>query len=393
MMIIKSHTKQKNKSILILIQLFIASFCICIGLGLLELNISHITQVKSVFSTDTLCMNIDIATKGEVLSKEQKTMLEELYKYIKNDNRVSSVGSYDIGYIKSDTSDRPDKLYSNVKVIAIDNDLMNLFNNSKNIGTIKDYKNKSIPVLVGKKVKTIIPIGSSKIIKLNSGNKEYPVIVKGVIKKHTFSLTSGFGNIVSDSIEELDDTIIVVLSKDEPSLFKNQLLINLKNNVDDDFFKKDLYKTLNKYNMVGSIHNINDEINQYINRNKIPMMACIGISVILLILSSFGLLGVILSSIIRRKIEFGIRYSIGATPKNIMCLIVGEVLFLFLIGNFLGVMVAFILSLFTPGISIGLFTIVISTSIMLIFCFLSSVIPAIKIIRMEPVKLINKGSD
>ncbi len=393
MMIIKSHTKQKNKSILILIQLFIASFCICIGLGLLELNISHITQVKSVFSPDTLCMNIDIATKGEVLSKEQKTMLEELYKYIKNDNRVSSVGSYDTGYIKSDTSYRRDELYSNVKVIAIDNDLMNLFNNSKNIGTIKDYKNKSIPVLVGKKVKTILPIGSSKIIKLNSGNKEYPVTVKGVIKKHTFSLTSGFGNIVSEFIEEPDDTIIVVLSKEEPSLFKNQLLINLKNNVDDDFFKKDLNEALNKYNMAGSIHNINDELNLYINRNKIPIMACIGISIILLILSSFGLLGVILSSIIRRKIEFGIRYSIGATPKNIMCLIVGEVLFLFLIGNFLGVMVAFILSLFTPGISIGLFTIVISTSIMLIFCFLSSVIPAIKIIRMEPVKLINKGSD
>jgi putative ABC transport system permease protein len=393
MMIIKSHTKQKNKSILILIQLFIASFSICIGLGLLEFNISHITQVKSVFSLNTLCMNINIATKGETLSKEQKTMLENLYKHIKNDNRVSSIGSYDIGYIKSDTSDRPDELYRNVKVIAIDNDLMDLFNNSKNIGTIKDYKNKSIPVLVGKNVKNIIPIGSSKIIKLNSGNKEYPVTVDGVIKKHTFSLTSGFGNTISKYIEEPDDNIIVVLPKDEPSLFKNQLLINLKNNFDDDSFKKDLNETLNKYNMTGSIHNINDELNIYINRNKIPIMACIGISLILLILSSFGLLGVILSSIIRRKIEFGIRYSIGATPKNIMQLIVGEILFLFLVGNFLGIMLALIISLFSSGIKIGMITIFTSTVIMLIFCFLASLMPAIKIVRIEPVKLINKGSD
>lgn len=393
MMIIKSHTKQKNKSILILIQLFIASFSICIGLGLLEFNISHITQVKSVFSLDTLCMNINISAKGESLSKEQKIMLENLYKYIKNDNRVSSIGSYDTGYIKSETSDRPDNLYRNVKIIAIDNDLMNLFNNSKNIGTTKDYENKSIPVLVGKKVENIIPIGSSKSIILNSGNKEYPVTVNGVIKKHTFFLTSGFGYIVSKYIEKPDDNIIVVLPKDEPSLFKNQLLINLKNNFDEASFKKDLNETLNKYNMTGSVHNINDELNLYINRNKIPIMSCIGISVILLILSSFGLIGVILSSIIRRKIEFGIRYSIGATPKNIMQLIVGEILFLFIVGNFLGIMLALIISLFSSGIKIGMITIFASTVIMLIFCFLASLMPAIKIIRIEPVKLINKGSD
>ena len=91
--------------------------------------------------------------------------------------------------------------------------------------------------------------------------------------------------------------------------------------------------------------------------------------------------------------SFGIRYAIGATPKDIMCLIVGEVLSLFLLGNFLGVMVALILSLFISGISIGIITIAISTLIMLIFCFLSSLIPAIKIIRIEPIKLINKGSE
>jgi len=393
MMIIKSHMKQKNKSILILIQLFIASFSICIGLGLLEFNISHITQVKSIFSLNTLYMTTNMDSLGGNLSKDQKMIIENLYKYIKNDNRVASIGSYDTGYVTSDTSDRRDGLYKNVKVLAIDSDLINVINNSKSIEAIKDYKSNSIPVLVGKNVENIMPIGTTKVIKLNNVNKEYSIIVKGIIKNNTFFLTNSFSSDISDNIERTDDKIIVILPKSEPSLFGNNLLINLKNNFAEDSFKTDLSKVLNQYNMTGSVHIINHEVNQYIERNKIPIIASVGVSLILLMLSSFGLIGVILSSIIRRKTEFGIRYSIGATPKNIMQLIVGEILFLFLVGNFLGIMLALIISLFISAIKIGLITIFISTLIMLIFCVLSSLIPAIKIIRIEPVKLINKGSD
>ena len=393
MMIIKSHTKQKNKSILILIQLFIASFSICMGLGLLEFNISHITQVKSVFSLNTLYMSINTGNTGGNLSEDGKTTLNSFYKYIKNDKRISSIGSYDIGYVKSDISDRPNELYKNVKVIAIDSELTNVFSNLNIIETVKEYKKNIIPVIVGKNVENIMPIGSIETIKLNNSNKEYSVIVKGVIKNNTYFLTDSFDSNISDNIERTNDKIIVILPKGETSFSGNNLIINLKNNSDGSYFKKDLDITLNKYNMTGSAHNINQEVNEFINRNKIPIIASIGVSLIILFLSSFGLLGVILSSIIRRKIEFGIRYSLGATPKNIMQLIVGEILFLFVVGNFLGIILALIISLVTSGIKIGMITIVTSTAIMLIFCFLASIIPAIKIITIEPIKLINKGSD
>ncbi|RXI40060.1 hypothetical protein DP129_04890 [Clostridium tetani] len=389
MMIIKSHIKQRNRSILILIQLVIASFSISIGLGLFDSNIFHISKVKSIFPSNSIYINA--STSLGPLSESEKSRLFNLYKHIKNDSRVSYIGSYGTGYIKSDSSDKPDERYKEIKVIAIDSDLVSIFNNLKGmeIKINNENNDSSIPVLVGKDIGKIIPLGSKKVIKINSSPEEYSVNVEGIIKKDTFFIGGSIGSTISDGIEEVANKLIVILPKNEKILIKDNLLIKLKNDSDKDKFILDVKQALDTQNMNGFVHDINYEIKDYMSRNKVPIIVSIGLSLLLLILSSFGLVGVILSSIIRRKTEFGIRYSIGATPKNIMQLIVGEILFLFLLGDLIGISLAFALSMAVDGINIGFITISASTMTMLIFCFLSSLIPAIKIIRTEPIELIN----
>lgn len=118
------------------------------------------------------------------------------------------------------------------------------------------------------------------------------------------------------------------------------------------------------------------------------MLFSLGFSIIILILCSFGIVAIVLSSILKRKIEFGIRYSIGASPKNIMTLIIGEILLMFILGDIIGTILTYVISINIDTVKIGCLTIFPTTLIMFIFSFLSSLIPAIKIINMEPIKLI-----
>ena len=106
------------------------------------------------------------------------------------------------------------------------------------------------------------------------------------------------------------------------------------------------------------------------------------------------MIAVILLSILRRKREFGIRYSIGATQINLIFLIIFEVLIVFLMANIVGHFFAFILSeVMIHEIRVGLFTILASDIIMITFCLITVLIPCIKIMRMEPVNLIKGGKE
>lgn len=393
-MIIRSHIKQKSKSILILIQLFISSLCLSFGLGFFELNLSHITKVNSLFSMSTLYTYININGPVSNRSDDDNISIKQFFNSLKNDSRVSSIGSYDIGYIKSESSEnRPDSSYNNAKVIVVDYSLLKILINSKQIGLTNDLQNSMLPVVVGNNLKYLLPIGKTKTIKLNSSGKEFSINVKDYIKKDTYFLPNSFGGYISHKISPTENMVILALPPDEQPLYREGIFIQLKPGSNEEQFKNDLSNLSIEYGLNSYVHSIGDEITEYVNRNKIPMMVSLFISLILLFLSSIGLIGVILSSIVKRKSEFGIRYSLGCTPLNLLKLVVGEILTLFVAGTFLGISCSLIISIFIPEMKIGLLTISVSSIIMFIFCLLSSLIPAIKIIKLEPIKLINMGSD
>lgn len=371
-------------------QLFIASFCLCFGLGMLEINISHIRNVKSLFSIDTLDMTMDLEASVRNLNENDKNNLKNFYKEIKNNSKVESCGSYDVGYITAEGSDRPDSNYKNVEVFFIDADLMNIFMNSNKMKLVSPENN--LQVYVSKNIEKEIPLGSNKLLKTKNTNKTIPVTVNGIVDDIYF-LPDSISLKITDNIKKSNNMMIVSIPEDENIILGKKLFVKLKSYHEKEDFINEINMLSSQYKIKQNLYGVDEELKLYINRNKEPMIATIVASIIILFLSTIGLVGVIMCSILRRKSEFGIRYSLGATPGSIIKLINGEILFLFLLGNFMGIVFAKIISIFIEQMSIGLFSSLISTIIILIFCILSVTFPTIKMIKIQPINLINKECD
>lgn len=397
-MIVKSHIKQKKRSVLILIQLSVAFFSFSVGLGFIEVSIKHVNDVKSIISTNSINL-YSLEESSSDINEEKKNKLLEFYKDLREDKRILYMGSYMEGYIKSQYSDRQDEEFRDVKVIGIDNELANMLNiktsNNKTLDSLSNNANKNsvIPVIVGENVAKKIALSSTKTI-MFSNNLKYNVKISAILKKNSNFFQDGNGKYITRNINKLDDYIVFVLPKGEKTAFENvwtsNILIQLKNDTDNKNFISSVQNSYMKHNLEVNIGFIKDEIDDFVNRNKPIIGFAIGFSIIIFILSCFGLTGVVLASILRRKLEFGVRYSIGATPKKIITLIIGEIMCLFILGGIVGNILAIILSLITGAIGVGVFTVGISTFIMIIFGVLCSVFPALKIAKMKPIELIRK---
>lgn len=405
-MIVKSHIKHKKRSILILIQLFVAFSAMVIGFASVESTLDHISKVKSISSLDILNLNIALDKSPISLSEEEKMEIINFNKEIKSNQMVKAFGGYTNGYIKSNQSSMPDKSFDNILLTGIDSELLKIYNfkvsTGKSLNELDEdgQETEYIPAIVGKNVVKKLPIESTRTAYFTYTDNLvcYKIKIVGVIKSDIdFWKTMGNSSNISDNIQTLDNSIIAVLPEGKNSLYLNTIdknfLIKLKNVSDKNEFISFVQHKFDNHMLVGSIHDIDYEIDKYIKRNQTPIFFSLAFSILIFILASFGLTSVILSSILRRKTEFGIRYSLGATPKTLSYLIIGETMFLFLIGDIFGIAFANFISILIHEITVGPLTIFASTIIMFIFSFLSSLIPVIKIVRTKPIKLINKGWD
>ena len=82
-MIIKSHSKQRKRSVLITIQLFVAFFSINIGLGTLNASLNHISTTKSIISSDTINIFMHISANPFDISTEEKKNATQFYIILK----------------------------------------------------------------------------------------------------------------------------------------------------------------------------------------------------------------------------------------------------------------------------------------------------------------------
>jgi putative ABC transport system permease protein len=377
-----------------------------IGFCTVESTYDHIFKAKSIGSLGILNLHITLDKPPINLSNMEKSEIINFNKEIKANSMVEAFGGFTNGYIQSDLSNMPDKAFQNINITGIDKELLKIYNfklnNSKNLKELVESSDKTeyLQAIVGKNIAKQLPAGSTKTVCFTYVDDLVRFKIKnvGIINSNTaFWNTVGNSSVISDNIQKLDDSIIVVLPEGNNSLYLNTIdknfLIKLKNINDKNKYVSFVQRKFSKHKLVGSIHDIDYEIDNYKKRNQIPIFFSLGFSFLILILASFGLTGVILSSILRRRTEFGIRYALGATPKTLSYLIIGETMFLFLIGNVLGIVFSTLISIAIKQITLGPFAILASTITMFIFAFISSLIPAIQITRTEPIKLIYKRWD
>ena len=374
-MIIKTHSKNKSRSVLILIELFIAFFSVNIGLGVLNSSLKHISSVKLLMDSNVINVLPIKNYNPTNISEREKKDLSNFYIDIKTDNRISMIGSYTDGYICNETLDKPDSRYTYINVVGIDSNLINMFN--LNGIKIKENDNPSIiHAIIGRNVAKVFASGSSIPINLFK-QLNTKVVASYEIKDKTYFLNSGSRGFISDSLRDTDNLIVIPLSKESTPIFLNSMdkniLIKLKDNINKDDFIKFINDKFKQYNIDGSVHDIKEEFKEYMNQNSYSSGFLILFSILLFFLASIGLVGVNLLSIAKRKIEVGIRYALGSTQRDITKLIVGEITVLFIIGNIMGTISALLVSCIIKEIKIDIFTFTIATLFMLIFCCVSSI--------------------
>ncbi|HPA24951.1 MAG TPA: ABC transporter permease, partial [Candidatus Cloacimonas sp.] len=154
--------------------------------------------------------------------------------------------------------------------------------------------------------------------------------------------------------------------------------------------RHNMYPNFQFMDIGDMILNITQEINKFMDKWNITLIAIASIS---LIVGGIGLFSTLLISIQERMTEIGIRKSIGATEQDIFFYFIFEALALAFIGAVLGVVLAWILIvLIAKGINFPLYLPIQGVAVGILFSlligFLSGIYPAWKATGIDPIQAI-----
>ena len=154
--------------------------------------------------------------------------------------------------------------------------------------------------------------------------------------------------------------------------------------------RHNMYPNFQFMDIGDMILNITQEINKFMDKWNVTLIAIASIS---LIVGGIGLFSTLLISIQERMTEIGIRKSIGATEQDIFFYFIFEALALAFIGAILGVVLAWILIvLIAKGINFPLYLpvqgVAVGIGFSLLVGFLSGIYPAWKATGIDPIQAI-----
>lgn len=108
-----------------------------------------------------------------------------------------------------------------------------------------------------------------------------------------------------------------------------------------------------------------------------------------MLLSSLGLYGLVSYSVVRRTSEIGIRMALGADRRNVLRLILGQVMWLVLAGCAVGIPAALAASRFIATMLFAISandpgSITFSAAVLLAVAFVAAYVPARRACQIEP---------
>ncbi len=128
-------------------------------------------------------------------------------------------------------------------------------------------------------------------------------------------------------------------------------------------------------------------------QTKLPVVvATLIFAIIIITLSILGCIGTFLSSILNRKKEFGIYYSLGITKKKLRHMVLLEGLCIFSISMLIALLIAdgLVISLLSQeGAYISILDVFTTAGLMLVCGGLCEILPLRSMNQMEPVELVN----
>ena len=377
----------------IIIMLALASYQYCLGTlnKSKEVLVPNVYKVEIIQKSDDLMGN-DLSMTGQdsMYAIMQKTQfLNSLLEKNKNIETIGKGENGGFGFLPEDR-EQANMIKSPINHIDV-------YSQNKELTKMYDYKvkegmsfaqyyssnpssEKVIPILITEELQKDNPIGS--IIRFPKNQNNYKII--GVLDRN-YPTLENLSDQYGDTRNNLQYACVTVGLIDSEYF---DIYVKLKDGADVEAVKKELDAEVSPTETV-QFTSLNKWAENILN-GKSYTIRFVYYGVVILILSSFGIICTVMNSVNRRKREFGVRIAVGATKKYIEKLVVGEISVLFAISQIITLIFAFLMGRGSKGLAFNWKVITVSLGLVLFLTIISTVPVLVRVVRMKPIDLIHE---
>lgn len=403
--IVKTLRKNLLRNLGIILQLMLGSLVMTWALSGYRYYAKTYEDSKSLIAHNVY--QLDILQKQSTGLGEELTMTSpvpegtpeqlatSVYSIIKDEPFIEKIGkgkNLGFGYSK-DTVNQPGYLQfsnSEVTIYTVNKEMNEMFNFKAKRGmdfsqyySSLNEEDTTIPMLVSEELAVDNPIGSIVQLPPGVGDSKFKII--GIYDDRYLTYDQFLGG-SANRTKPSDGYYAIAAGL--PNNSYDIVLVQLKNGVTKETAKKSIDTKL------GSQFEIQfyglDEMADAILSKTSNNTKYIFYGIVVLILSSFGIISTVLSSTLKRKREFGARIAVGASKKYIEKMVIGEISCLFIVAQILNIIISAFISLLSEKLTFDWIILGISTAVTLVL-IIFSIIPAFRrVFKMNPVDLIHE---
>ncbi|RXI39267.1 ABC transporter permease [Clostridium tetani] len=342
-MLIKSISKQGLKFKLVFFQLVIVFISLNFAFTLINKNLEIKNNINKLVSKDNSIMfRLSVSSQNQ----DPLNSINKIYEEISNNKMVDKIGSYFISKIKINNSEI-NAIFFNKGAFDLYN--MNICKGSNKIFNYQKSQNE-IPIFISNNLSNKLNVGNVITAKMLQDNqlKDFKLKVIGMLSSDTVFWNSKLGG--NSSIVSLKDSIIIPFDKQyfydeivDSTMKSKHTVVSTKKAHDLNEFTT-YFSKINYNNTTLDYIKVNDLITQIYNINKPWIMMTLTFSLLLSILSTIGFIGILTSYITFRKREYGIRFALGSSNKELTRLICGEIYLSLITTNFISILILIIIN-------------------------------------------------
>lgn len=380
-----------------MVQFTIGFVALLFGLSCIFNLLQYKKSIEELAPLDTVHAYIN---EDDSLLENNINMFNEysnVFKQLREKKLVKKLGLFETMYVYDNTKGTRNES----RLYILNNDSIEMSNLTLQEGTMNPLETdvhslENIPVVVSAAMKDQYRIGKTyQLYYMNGHTDDYEKIaikVVGILASSVHFWPGG-STYISENIMNNKEFILAPQFKEFEGAMSyafNSLIQLPEQETREVNLEK--IKLLFEHNGLDLQYTtLQGEIDSYNEAQKVVIIGTITFATILLLLSLLGCIGAILASITTRYKEFGIYYSLGFTKNNIIRLVYGEIIAVFAVSFIIAIVICKILfaTLFVnEALTMNLSVIAIAFVIMIICIMLSTIMPFIKLKKIEPIEMI-----
>lgn len=257
-----------------------------------------------------------------------------------------------------------------------------------------DKNGDYVPAIAGYGYKDTFQLNEEYFFNYYPEDKKMPLKIHIVaIQNENEHMLLGNSSLAVDTVTDEQNYLIIPQICDFDNIaYSYNMFLPAEENWERDYSV--IADTFAKEGVSMNARRITEEVDQVMNRQKPFLIATALFSVVILILSSVGCIGTVLSGMSLRKKEFGVRYALGMQKKQLVYMIVSEMMVIFIISGLVAIAVSNLLMIgpfaeMKTGVSKN--ALFIGFLVILTCSLICSIIPVNALLQFDPIILLNNS--